>query len=213
MTHYLRSLGVKEETLVGISLEQSFELIVGILGILKAGGAYVPLDPEYPEERLQFMLEDTQTPVLITTRDIQERKYTGYRVGRTVLIDDEARQGILQEQSEANPTSITQGDNLAYVIYTSGSTGYPKGVMIEHRSIINCIYNFQNQLNLNADDKFLGIALIVFDMSILDFWGALICRETYILINPEEIKDHQKLKSVIIKTVMLLFCRVSRNML
>jgi amino acid adenylation domain-containing protein len=134
LAHALRSLGVGPNVLVGICIERSVEMVVGLLAILKAGGAYAPLDPVYPKERLAFMLADLQTPVLLCrSRTVADGlpHYTG-----RVLPVDEWHQ-ITADQSPENPVSAVEPDNLAYVLYTSGSTGQPKGVLIPHRALVN----------------------------------------------------------------------------
>src|SRR5262249_12311697 len=133
--HYLRKLGVAPEVLVGICMDRSLEMIIGLLGILKAGGAYVPLDPEYPKERLAFMLADTQAPVFLTTRPLLEG-LPDY-AGRAVCLDNEW--GAISSHNEQNPLSVINGENLAYGIYTSGSTGRPKAVAMSHRSLCNLL--------------------------------------------------------------------------
>ena len=131
--HHLRSLGVGPEVLVGLCVERSLEMVVGLLGILKAGGAYVPLDPTYPKERLSFLLEDTGAPVLLT----QARLALGLPEHRArVLCLDTEWEPVAREHVK-NPASGAGPDNLAYVIYTSGSTGKPKGVLGTHRSAVN----------------------------------------------------------------------------
>lgn len=135
LAHYLRKLGVEPEVRVGLCIERSLEMVIGLLGILKAGGSYVPLDPAYPKERLAFMLEDAETTVLITKQRILERIPTREKV---VCLDAEW-QTIAQESKEKIATAIT-GENLAYIIYTSGSTGQPKGVLGTHRAAINRFY-------------------------------------------------------------------------
>jgi non-ribosomal peptide synthetase component F len=127
VAHYLKTLGVEPEVLVGLCVERSLEMIVGLLGIFKAGGAYVPLDPAYPKERLAFMLSDAQVPVLLT-----QKKWGFAEEAARVINLDSAIIG-----SEENVVSGVTTENLAYVIYTSGSTGKPKGVTIEHRSVLN----------------------------------------------------------------------------
>ncbi|MEY3329315.1 MAG: amino acid adenylation protein, partial [Cyanobacteriota bacterium] len=119
------------DTLVGICVERSLEMIIGILGILKAGGAYVPLDPEYPPERLQFILEDSGILLLLTQGFLEEKLLlTNLKNSNQILyLDEQSFSPLLTD----NPSSQTKTDSLAYVIYTSGSTGKPKGVMIENR--------------------------------------------------------------------------------
>ncbi|WP_279432949.1 AMP-binding protein, partial [Nostoc sp. 106C] len=133
LAHYLKTLGVGPEVLVGICVERSIDMIVGILGVLKAGGAYLPLDPSYPKERLAFMLEDSQVPVLLT----QERLVESLLAHKARIISLDADWDAIAQQRPENLNSEVTPDNLAYIIYTSGSTGQPKGVMITHRGICN----------------------------------------------------------------------------
>src|SRR5205085_876807 len=133
LAHYLRHQGIGIENKVGLCLDRSVHMIVGLLAILKAGGAYVPLDPEYPAERLIFTLEDVQAPVLLTHSHLLE-KISGYE-GQIICLDTDW--GIISQESEANLDVDSNPDTLAYVLYTSGSTGQPKGVMVEHRSVVN----------------------------------------------------------------------------
>ena len=145
LAHYLHKLGVGPEVLVGICVERSIEMVIGLLGILKAGGAYVPLDPSYPKERLEFMLADAQVSVLLTQDGLFEDG--GSRIddnNRRFSILDRPIQRIcldrdwelIARESDANPENTATAENLAYVIYTSGSTGQPKGVAIEHRNTV-----------------------------------------------------------------------------
>jgi amino acid adenylation domain-containing protein len=133
LAHYLQTLGVGPEVLVGICVERSLEMVVGLLGILKAGGAYVPLDPAYPKKRLAFMLEDSQVSVLLTQEQLvaQLPKLGAHVVG----LDTDW--GIISQESQHNPFNGVKPENLAYVIYTSGSTGKPKGTMIVHQGLVN----------------------------------------------------------------------------
>lgn len=130
--HYLRRQGVKPETLVGVMLNRSIDLMVAIFGVSKAGGAYVPLDPKYPVDRLSFILEDTGAPLLITKERFADLVPTTAKV---IQLDVDAEQ-INQETGE-NPTPVTTPDHLVYVIYTSGSTGTPKGTLITHSGLVN----------------------------------------------------------------------------
>ena len=145
---YLRRLGVGREVVVGLCLERSVEMVVGLLGILKAGGAYLPLDPEAPLERLSFMLEDAGAGVVVTERRLEERLPAFY--GQTVLIDEEWKK--ISEESDGELWSgLERGSdewNLAYVIYTSGSTGRPKGVMVEHRNLANYTHHICQRLGV-----------------------------------------------------------------
>ncbi|MEH1952594.1 amino acid adenylation domain-containing protein [Nostoc sp.] len=177
LAHHLQSLGVKPETLVGICVERSLEMIVGLLGILKAGGAYIPLDPAYPKERLADILEDTQLSILLT----QERfsaKLPDY-AGKTICLDTDWLQ--IAQHSTANPISEVQLHNLAYIIYTSGSTGKPKGVMIEQRSLINFVITAMHEYGINASDNILQFASICFDASVEEIFPCLAVGATLVL--------------------------------
>nr|MBW4563383.1 amino acid adenylation domain-containing protein [Mojavia pulchra JT2-VF2] len=129
LAHYLQTLGVKPEVVVGICIERSPQMAIGLLGILKAGGAYVPLDPAYPQERLAFMLNNSQASVLLAQQNLIEKVATHNT--RVVCIDSEWE--AIAQNPTTNPQSEVTPDNLAYVIYTSGSTGKPKGVAMPHR--------------------------------------------------------------------------------
>jgi non-ribosomal peptide synthetase component F len=148
LAHHLQKLGVGPEALVGLYVERSLEVVVGLLGVLKAGGAYVPLDPAYPQERLTFMLRDAQVGVLLTQELLAKR--LPECEARIVCLDSDW-EGPAWE-SEANPGSNVSADNLAYVIYTSGSTGKPKGVMIPHTAAVNTLCWLQETFRLTPSD-------------------------------------------------------------
>jgi amino acid adenylation domain-containing protein len=169
LANYLQNLGVKPEVLVGICLERSPEMIVGLLAILKAGGAYVPLDPDYPAERLAFMLEDTQVPVLLTQQSLVEKLPAND--AQSLCLDTEWP--TPSRQSEENPTCCTTADNLAYVTYTSGSTGKPKGVCAIHRGVVRLVKGI-DYANLSSEETFLQLAPISFDASTFEIWGSLL---------------------------------------
>ncbi|MBD1938352.1 non-ribosomal peptide synthetase [Microcoleus sp. FACHB-68] len=170
LAHYLQSLGVNPEVLVGIYLERSLETIIGILGILKAGGAYLPIDPAYPKERLAFMLEDAQVPVLLTQKRLLETvpNYSG----KIICLDES--QEFITEKSPENPLSNVSAGHLAYVIYTSGSTGTPKGVTVTHSNVVRLFAATQPWYNFNAEDVWTVFHSIAFDFSVWEIWGALL---------------------------------------
>ena len=150
--HYLRRQGVGAETLVGVCLERSVELVVGMLGVLKAGGAYVPIDPQYPAERVKYLLADGGVQVVVTTAAVWKKSLGGS--GERVVRVDEEQEAIGSESGE-NPVVASGRDNLAYVIYTSGSTGTPKGVMVSQRAILNHLQWRQRVYPLGPEDRFL----------------------------------------------------------
>ncbi|MEH1796175.1 amino acid adenylation domain-containing protein [Nostoc sp.] len=177
LAHYLQSLGVKPETLIGICVECSLYMIVGLLAILKAGGAYVPLDPAYPKERIAEILEDTQLGILLTQAKFLEKLPDYAR--KTICLD--ADWPVIAQHSTANPISDVQLHNLAYIIYTSGSTGKPKGVMIEHQSLTNFALTATHEYGINAGDNILQFASICFDTSVEEILPCLSVGATLVL--------------------------------
>ncbi|MBE8969648.1 amino acid adenylation domain-containing protein [Nostocales cyanobacterium LEGE 12452] len=187
IAHYLQSLGVKPETLVGICVERSLDMIAGLLGILKAGGAYVPLDPAYPQERITEIITDTQLGFLLTQDKFQD-KLLGY-TGKTICLDTDWE--VIATHSTANPISDVQVNNLAYIIYTSGSTGKPKGVMIEHRSLMNFVITAIDKYGIKASDKVLQFASICFDTSIEEIFPCLCVGATLVLRTEEMLNSSE----------------------
>ena len=169
LAHHLRGLGVGPEVVVGLCVERSLEMLVGVLGILKAGGAYLPLDPAYPEERLAFMLEDARAPVLLTQAKLLDQ-LPAY--GARIVQLDADWPTIARRPATASPVAL-HPHNTAYVIYTSGSTGTPKGVAVSHHNVVRLVRE-TNYVELTADDVFLQIAPLAFDASTFEIWGALL---------------------------------------
>ena len=169
LAQHLQTLGVGAEILVGICIERSLEMVVALLAILKAGGAYVPLDPGYPQERLAFMLSDTQVSVLLTQKELVAKLPTHKAL---VICLDTDWNAITQNKKENLSTSVT-ADNLAYVMYTSGSTGTPKGVSVIHRGVVRLVKE-TNYAHLTAEEIILQLAPISFDASTFEIWGCLL---------------------------------------
>ena len=184
LAHYLRKLGVGPEVLVGICVERSVSMVVGLLAILKAGGAYVPLDPAYPKERLAFMLEDARVPVLLTQQQLQGLPKCGTKV---VCLD--ADWEVIAQESQENPVNHATAENLAYVIYTSGSTGKPKGVMIEHRSLVNFTKTVSCEYALDKSDRVLQFASISFDAAAEEIFPSLVRGATLVLRTREMLSS------------------------
>jgi amino acid adenylation domain-containing protein len=171
LARHLQALGVGSEVLVGVCLERSLELVVAILAVLKAGGAYLPLDPTYPADRLQFMLEDAQTPVLLTHSALLPNLHLeAPRQGTQVICLDRD----WPQASAALPERRSQPDNLAYVIYTSGSTGRPKGVEVTHANAVRLFSATQPWFHFDERDVWTLFHSAAFDFSVWELWGPLL---------------------------------------
>ena len=169
LAHYLQALGVGPNVLVGLCVERSLDMVVGLLGILKAGGAYVPLDTTYPADRIAFMLADAQVPVVIAQQQIVSLLPT--QATQVIYLD--AHAAMLAEQSASNPDSSVIVDDLAYVVYTSGSTGRPKGVEITHRNLLNLVYWHQQAFNVTPGDRATQVSSPAFDATGWELWPYL----------------------------------------
>ncbi|NEP87682.1 MAG: amino acid adenylation domain-containing protein, partial [Okeania sp. SIO2C2] len=170
LARYLQKLGIKPESLVGICVERSLEMIVGLLGILKAGGAYIPIDPTYPSERISYMLENSQVQVLLTQSHLKITlpEYPG----RVIALDSDW--DVIATESEENPISGVTPDNLIYIIYTSGSTGKPKGAGVYHRGFTNLVNWFSTDLEFTNSDRVMIISSVSFDLTQKNFYASLI---------------------------------------
>lgn len=167
LAHYLQKLGVKPEVCVGICMERSPEMVIGLLAILKAGSAYIPLDPKYPQERLAFMLEDSQAQILLTQTHLVQCFTDAIN---TICLDSDRQ--FLKQESKENPISEVRSKNLAYIIYTSGSTGKPKGVAIEHSSCI-ALLTWARQVFADELGGVLASTSICFDLSVFELFVPL----------------------------------------
>jgi amino acid adenylation domain-containing protein len=180
LAHYLRGLGVNLEVRVGICVERSVDMVVGLMGILKSGGAYVPLDPSYPAERLRFMMEDAQVPVLLTHESWVDRLPA--HKARVVCLDRDWPE--ISGQSSENPVSRIRPLNLAYVIYTSGSTGQPKGAMNTHDGLCNRLLWMQQAYQLTPADRILQKTPFGFDVSVWEFFWPLMTGAALVVARP-----------------------------
>src|SRR5581483_8709239 len=157
------------EVIVGICLERSVEMIVGLLGILKAGGAYLPLDANNPQERLAYLIENAECRITLCKQSQQEKVIESKAAVLRLDADWEA----ITQQSDEGAGALVSSDNLAYVIYTSGSTGKPKGVAVEQRNIVKLVRNV-NYAELSAQEVFLQYAPVTFDATTFEIWGCLL---------------------------------------
>ena len=190
LAHRLIESGVGPEVVVGLCLERSLEMIVGLLAILKAGGAYLPLDPEYPQERLAFMLSDAGAPLVLTVASLESRLPA---TPPRLLLDEMT--DALSSTSALPPVVDTRAQNLAYVIYTSGSTGQPKGVGAEHRNVVRLIRGV-DYVELTPEHAILQMAPLAFDASTFEVWGALLTGARLVLY-PEQMVDLTRVGQVL----------------
>ncbi|NEO46359.1 MAG: amino acid adenylation domain-containing protein [Moorea sp. SIO4A3] len=193
LAHYLRSTGVKPEVLVGICVERSLEMVMGLLGILKAGGAYVPIDPDYPKERIAYMLKDSAVSVLLT----QQKLLTSLPSHQASVVCWDIDSEAINSESEENLTTLVTPDQLSYINYTSGSTGVPKGVEVTHRGVTRLLFGV-NYANLDAKQTFVQIAPISFDASTFEIWGALLHGSRCVIFS-EKIPTSKELSHLITK--------------
>jgi amino acid adenylation domain-containing protein len=196
LAHLLQSRGVGPEVPVGIALERSVELVVGLYGILKAGGAYVPLDPTYPKERIAHMVEETGTPILLTQAKGADR--LPEFPGPVIRLDTDWDE-LVAHQNAGNPVGGMQLENLAYIIYTSGSTGQPKGVMNTHGGILNRLLWMQGAYPLTGRDHILQKTPFSFDVSVWEFFWPLMFGARLVVARPEGHKDSGYLIRTIVK--------------
>jgi amino acid adenylation domain-containing protein len=178
LAHHLQGLGVGLESLVGICVKRTPEMLVGLLGILKAGAAYLPLDSAYPKERLAFMIADAGVKLVITHKALKERTA---ECARHVCLDSDWKK--IEKGSGVSPAGGASPDNLAYVIYTSGSTGKPKGVLIEHRGVVNVIEASITKFGIHRGRRVAQLGSLNFDVSVLEIFSALLSGATLLLVD------------------------------
>jgi amino acid adenylation domain-containing protein len=193
LAHHLRGLGVGAEVVVGICVERSIEMVVGVLGILKAGGAYLPLDPSYPQERLAYMLKDAAVSVLLTQSNVEGNLAT--HCSRVVLLDRDRTE--VAKQPATLPASGVVPENLCYVIYTSGSTGRPKGVMATHRGVVNRIAAQTGIAVLSDDDVCCQKTSIGFVDAVFELLGPLTRGVPLVIVRDDASKDPSELISIV----------------
>ncbi|MDP4143546.1 MAG: amino acid adenylation domain-containing protein [Bacillota bacterium] len=182
--------GVKNDEIVGLLVERSVYMAIGILAIMKAGGAYLPIDSEYPADRIKYMLQNSSANVLITQKDFKDNIDFS---GQVLEIDEFSN----YSEDTSNLNTISKSNNIAYVIYTSGSTGKPKGVAIEHRSLVNYITWFTKKANLREKDKTILLSSFAFDLSYTSLYSSLLCGCELHIVSKEEYMDPEKLLNYI----------------
>ena len=190
LAHYLRTRGVREEMLVGIFMERSIEMMIGLLAVLKTGAAYVPLDPVYPRERLRLIIEDAQPELVVQHGNSGE--WLAAAGVQTLNVEREAEE--ISRESIEQLTSQVTGENLAYVIYTSGSTGRPKGVMISHDAVVNFLHSMSRQPGCTAAEVLLAVTTLSFDIAVLELLLPLVNGAQVVLVSRDTVSDGRRLR-------------------
>ncbi|MEN8176662.1 MAG: amino acid adenylation domain-containing protein, partial [Pseudomonadota bacterium] len=193
LARHLQGLGIGPDQLVGICLNRSPQMLVGLLGILKAGAAYLPLDPSFPQDRLAFMLEDAGAELLLTETDLQP--YLPEHDGQRLYLD--TAQPAIDTQDQAPLDVPVRPDQLAYVIYTSGSTGKPKGVQIPHRALTNFLCSMAKAPGISADDRLLAVTTLSFDIAALELYLPLLAGGRVVIASRDEAADGGRLIGLI----------------
>lgn len=194
LARLLRQRGVGRNTLVGIATERSLEMVVGLYAILKAGGGYVPIDPTYPADRLRFMIEDSQVPLLLTQSHLLDHLPCPHK---TIVCLDALDWDEMEAEAAANLNIDVAPEDVAYMIYTSGSTGQPKGALNSHAGIVNRILWMQSAFQLGETDRVLQKTPFSFDVSVWEFFWPLMCGATLVMAKPGGHKDGGYLAQVI----------------
>ena len=206
--------GVKPDTIVGIMMVRSIEMVIGILGILKAGGAYLPIDPDYPEERVQYMLADSGAKILVTSPVLSKKIEKLSIVNCQLLIVNEIppnRRRLNNPPKEASPHLHLQPAPvtcLAYIIYTSGTTGRPKGVMIEHLNVVRLLFNDKSRFNFSDLDVWTMFHSYCFDFSVWEMFGALLYGGKLIIVPLMIARDPVKFLNLLEKEAVTVLNQV-----
>ncbi len=191
LARHLRLRGVGPDTLVGVCVERSAEMVIALLGVLKTGGAYVPIDPAYPKDRIDFMLSDSSAPVLVTMRSILERGAVTH--ASPVCID--ADWPAIAQHADGPLTSVATLDHLAYTIYTSGSTGRPKGVMVTHRAVMSFLASMAKAPGISPEDVLAAVTSLSFDIAGLEMFLPLVTGARLVVLSRQDASDGKRLRA------------------
>lgn len=192
LAHYLIKNGTKPHDIVGLMLNRSIELAIGLLAILKVGAAYLPIDPEYPQDRINYMLEDSNAKLVLTKGTANKIKTNTLNIS----LDNE----IYNSNNTKDLDIIIKPEDLIYLIYTSGSTGKPKGVMLKHQNITNFLLGTKQIIDFSKDKVMVSVTTICFDIFVLEFWGALTSGITLVLANELEQNNTEALNKLCLET-------------
>ena len=189
LAHYLIKQGIKKKDFVGIMLNRSIELAVGILAISKIGACYLPIDPEYPKDRILYMLKDSNAKLVLVDNKTKSSLKENY-------INISFDQDLYKSRHTRNIKQRISPNDLIYLIYTSGSTGKPKGVMLKHKNITNFLLGTKNIIDFNQDKVMVSVTTICFDIFVLEFWGSLTSGMTLVIANELEQNSSERLNSL-----------------
>ena len=212
VAHLLLAHGIGPHVLVGLCVERSIDMVVGLVGILKAGAAYVPLDATYPTERLHFMLQDAQVQAVITQQHLMARLSTANVP--LLCLDDAAT--VLTQYSTSEPATVANASDLAYVIYTSGSTGQPKGVEITHDNVLNLVFWHRRAFGITEADRATQVASPAFDATGWELWPYLTCGASIHLVDEDTRLDPVMLRDWLLRqqiTITFLPTALAENVL
>nr|WP_136667780.1 non-ribosomal peptide synthetase [Flavobacterium sp. H122] len=188
--HYLIEQGIREGSLISICVERSLEMIIGILGVLKAGAAFIPVDPEYPNDRIAYMLDDSDATLVLSTSTSRKKIETKPDLH---IVELDTDWNTINEKEKINPQIERKGKNLAYIIYTSGSTGKPKGVMIEHSGLVNLFISLSKEIGFGSNSSIFSLATFSFDMSYVELFLPLMVGGKFFIIKKDIVQDGFKL--------------------
>ncbi len=191
IANFLRGRGAGPEVQVAICLDRTPDLVAGVLGIMKSGGAYLPLDPEYPQDRLRYIIDDSQAPLLLTTVDLREM-FPEFS-GDIICLDAPSDAEAIEQQSGENPVPLAGLAATAYTLYTSGSTGKPKGVQITHRNVINFLATMRELPGICPDDTLLAVTTLSFDIAGLELYLPLVTGARVLLASRDQARDANSL--------------------
>lgn len=197
LAHYLRNLGVKPETIIGLYFERDLEMVIGLMGVLKAGGAYLPIDANYPEERILYMMADCQTKLILTHKQLFNRLQNFHYSLDAIALDEDWVK--ISGESKDNLTPLVTPNNLMYILYTSGSTGKPKGVLIEHIGVVNCLTAIATSVHIDSADKFLAVTSLSFDVAALDYYLPLSLGASVVIASEEDKREGDRLLNLLLQ--------------
>jgi amino acid adenylation domain-containing protein len=197
LAHHLQRLGMGPEVFVGVCLSRSVEMVVGLLAVLKVGGAYVPLDPSYPQERLAWMLSDSQATIILTHHLLDRSLGLVSKGIQSINLDTDWQ--VIDQSRQENPQISVESTHLAYLMYTSGSTGVPKGVQIPHRALINFLTSMKRQFQLTAKDTMLSVTPFSFDIAGLELFLPLVTGSRVVVVSREVTRDGERLATALLE--------------